>query len=45
MSKTKCHKKFEKVYKANTNTNTSAKKGGIAKLVSVGLDIRAKKHQ
>ena len=33
----------KKIYKANTNINTSAKKARIAKLISVELDIN-KKH-
>ena len=35
-------KNIKKIYKANTNTNTSAKKAGIAKLISVELDIKKK---
>lgn len=35
-------KNIKKIYKANINTNTSAKKAGIAKLISVELDIKKK---
>ena len=44
ISKTKCHKKLEKLYKANVNTNISVREVGKAKLISVKLGVRAKEY-